>query len=1235
MTVRVRLLGPLEVAADGVSRPIQGFRRRAVLAVLALQRGEIVSTDRLIDVVWGAATQPVAVNTLQSHVSYLRRMLQSRTAIVARPPGYLLDLGAGSTDVEVAEELIRQGTRSADLAHRTRQMRAALDLWRGRPLADVAGVAWLEEQAQRLDQLWLHATHTLIESRLALGEHAELVPDLEHLARDHPLDEQIQGQLIVALYRTGRQADALAAYHRLRRTLGEELGINPSQALRDLEAAVLRQDPVLQAAPARIQVHPPSAAPAPVVGGVRLGDAELVGRQGEAATLRDALESTSRGAGGAVFLIGEPGIGKTRLATETSRTAASLGLTVLCGRAAATAVQFRPLSEALLSVLRRSAPPDDPDLQPYLPALSRLVPEWRSARTATMDDSPVVLAEAILRLTIALGRGRGCVLVLEDLHDADADTLEVIDYLVDNADREPLLVIGTARSDPSAALELLRAAQRRRTAEVIELVRLGDDEVRQLAGACLDATADEVPEPVVERLLATADGVPLHVEELLAAMVDDRVLVRTELGWTVVGPASSRLPVSLATTLSERADRLGPQAALLLRVAALLGRRFPALTAGSAAGLNATALLGCLRAAVDAHLLVPEDDPQWYAFRHVLTAEALRARLLPMERTALARRAAESIESAPPSSFDGRELVTGELWQTAGEPGRAAELFGVAGRRAADHGAVSTAISLLERAMSMVDADPAGGLPAELGETLVEAYAQAGRINDAYRLGALLDHRVAPERRASARLRLARVAAAAGDWQQGLDEVAHARKFLEERPDPAVDARMDAVEAQLAFGNPTADRRTEAWRLAEQALHAAEATGQPDVACHALETLGRIARLNDLTEGDALYQRGLAVAQEHGLVSWQIKLMNQLGAHAGMRAGETGLLTEALEAANQAGALVTALDIELELSIVRICRGDLAAAGAALSRCEETAARLKLTHIRLLALGGMIIVAGQLGRRAEVDTLLDRFRELGGEDDDVSSGVHGIGLAFFHLLSEEPDLAWAELAGAASQESRRPTSYLSFVPGPHLLLAVLTGRSGWAEFAALSRSAHAQAGWNRQFLVLAEAVLHAREGRDDEAGRAMTRFLEVSQPYQLARHLGLRLVAPDAIEGGWGEPVSWLRTAEGYFHERAPQVARTCRTLLRGAGAAAPQHRQGSDALPPEARERGITVREYEVLCLIAERLSNKEIGRRLFLSPRTVEKHVANLLAKVGAADRSHLATVGACQPRRPEESG
>lgn len=273
------------------------------------------------------------------------------------------------------------------------------------------------------------------------------------------------------------------------------------------------------------------------------------------------------------------------------------------------------------------------------------------------------------------------------------------------------------------------------------------------------------------------------------------------------------------------------------------------------------------------------------------------------------------------------------------------------------------------------------------------------------------------------------------------------------------------------------------------------------------------------------------------------------------------------------------------------------------------------------------MVAAHRSRREEAATLLSSFRELGGEEEDFASAVHGFGLAIGHLLQEDRQAALAAVNDAAEREARQPTSYLSFILGPHLLLSVLDGRQGRKECAALAGSVHAQAGWNKVFIHLAQAVV-------DSSDEAMAEFLRASTAYPIARHLGLRLVAPHAIDHGWGEPTSWLRTAEAYFHDTSAPVARACRELLRRAGVPVPQHRRGSALLPEQVRERGISVREFEVLSLVGQRLSNGEIRKRLFISVRTVEKHIASLLAKTGAAARPELVAF-AQQVSAGEQSG
>ncbi len=315
--MQVRLLGPVDLMVRGASRPVPGLRRKAVLAALALQPGRVLGTDHLIDVVWGDAAPATAANTLQSHVSQLRRFL-GRDAIVARPPGYLLDLAGQSTDVQAAERLIGEAGRAADPSDAVARLGAAVALWRGQPLADLAGLAWFDDHARRLELLLLQARQALGDVRLAVGEHALLVPELEAFSRQYPLDERIHGQLMLALYRCGRQSDALEVYHRLRRTLDDELAMRPGQSLRDLEAAILRQDPSLDPPAAPVTGTPTPVVPAQLPPALHA----FTGRGQELAWLDGLLDRAATGQPErpVALLItavsGTAGVGKTTLAVH-------------------------------------------------------------------------------------------------------------------------------------------------------------------------------------------------------------------------------------------------------------------------------------------------------------------------------------------------------------------------------------------------------------------------------------------------------------------------------------------------------------------------------------------------------------------------------------------------------------------------------------------------------------------------------------------------------------------------------------------------------------------------------------------------------------------------------------------------------------------------------------------------------------------------------------------------------
>lgn len=239
------MLGPLEVVdEDGVVR-LGGGKERSLLALLLLHAGEIVSTDRIVDELWPDEPPAQAAKTVQVYVSRLRRRL-GEDRIVTRSPGYGLVLGSSSLDIARLEQLIA-AARDEPPRAATALLREALSLFRGPVLADVAHEAFAQPAIQRWEGLRLVALEARVEADLALGRAAELVPELEALVASHPFRERLRAQLSLALYRTGRQADALAAIREGRRALVDELGLEPAEELKALERSILAHDPALDA----------------------------------------------------------------------------------------------------------------------------------------------------------------------------------------------------------------------------------------------------------------------------------------------------------------------------------------------------------------------------------------------------------------------------------------------------------------------------------------------------------------------------------------------------------------------------------------------------------------------------------------------------------------------------------------------------------------------------------------------------------------------------------------------------------------------------------------------------------------------------------------------------------------------------------------------------------------------------------------------------------------------------
>jgi predicted ATPase/DNA-binding SARP family transcriptional activator/Tfp pilus assembly protein PilF len=313
-----RILGSLEVRDGAHVVDVGGERQRALLALLLVRANEVVSVDRLLDELWEGSPPQGARTTLRSHVSRLRKALggEARAKLLTRAPGYVLQLDASQLDAARFKHLVTQGRQAleaGDWPAASATLHQALELWRGPALTEFASVLSIQAEVIRLEELRLTATEDRVEADLAMGRHGELVGELEMLVAEHPLRERLWGQLILALYRSGRQAEALQAYRQLRHRLTEELGIEPSLALRRLEEEVLLQKPSLEWTPPE-PGEPSSARP---IGATRHNLpaplTSFIGREGEVAEVRTLVETCRL-----VTLTGAGGCGKTRLALEVA-----------------------------------------------------------------------------------------------------------------------------------------------------------------------------------------------------------------------------------------------------------------------------------------------------------------------------------------------------------------------------------------------------------------------------------------------------------------------------------------------------------------------------------------------------------------------------------------------------------------------------------------------------------------------------------------------------------------------------------------------------------------------------------------------------------------------------------------------------------------------------------------------------------------------------------------------------
>ncbi|WP_344192967.1 BTAD domain-containing putative transcriptional regulator [Pedococcus aerophilus] len=666
--MRVGVLGTAEARLDGVPVDLGTRKQRALVAALALNHGRPVSVDALVDLLWPAGAPPGVNGTLQAYVAGLRRSLEPdraarapSTVLVTVAPGYALRVGDDDLDAARFDTAVgrahrrlghagrvqdRRGLTAEELAGIVADLDSALAQWRGQPYVDLEDAPSAVAERARLEELRLAALEDRAVASLELGQHATVAGELEALTSAHPLRERLWGLRALALTRSGRQAEALDALREVREVLADELGLEPGPDLRDLQAAILRQDPSLQwrppSAPSDAQALTRTGRQAGAGAGrssVRLGEIEsvvptlppwpMVGREAQLAAVVEQLERADAGTSSFVALVGEPGIGKSRLAAELASAAGARGAAVLLGRCS-----------------QDDGAPPLWSWQQVLRGMGRDLPELPDDGSA-----PFRVWEEIVADVVEAARGRTVVIILDDLHWADVASLRVLRLLVESVAAARLLVVGTWRSrpEPDGALADVAEALARRHALRVDLHGLAPGEVSRV----VETIAGSLPTSAQAQELAhRTDGNPFFLVEYARLARDGGGLVALE------GEANP--PSAVNDVLTRRLQRLPEAALAALRWAAVLGRQFDLATLAEVAQTDEDDLLDSLDPALEAGLL-REDGIGLYLFGHALVRDTIYNSLSATRRARAHARVASTLQGRA-----GRETELARHWLGAG-----------------------------------------------------------------------------------------------------------------------------------------------------------------------------------------------------------------------------------------------------------------------------------------------------------------------------------------------------------------------------------------------------------------------------------------------------------------------------------------------------------------------------------------------------------------------------------------
>jgi DNA-binding SARP family transcriptional activator len=757
-----RILGPLEVHGEDGPIDVRGRKPRAVLAVLLLHPNQPVSAERLAVALWGHDAPAGAVRTVQVNVSRLRKALRNGDILTTTPAGYRLRVLPGELDADRFEDLVEDGRRAmaagqADAAGRL--LREALALWRGPPLGDLEFEPFAPTEIARLEEQHEAAIAARVDADLAAGRHEELVGELRRLVAEHPTHEPFVGQLMLALYRSGRQSDALDAYREARQRLIEESGVEPGDELRALQNAILQQDRKLgldrtgelDAAGApplsgELEVDVERGEPGP---GVELGRlprrlqqamrAQFVGRDVEMNALADAWADAKVEGPGLVLVEGTAGIGKTRVAAQFADRASREGAVVLYGRCDEDlGAPYQPWID-ILDQYREIAPPAliERHNEAFGPVLARLVPELgrgggaEAPRTDDPEAERYLLFGAVAHLLAEASADRPLVVVVDDLHWADKPSLLLLRHLFRSGKPMRILVVGVCWDGSGDPSDALRDLMREPEATRLDLQGLTLDDVLELFEAATQRPPSASERSFADDLTVETNGNPFFLVQILRHLMESGVIAAGPDGWRLTGPVSSiELPEMVRHVIARRTRRLGMPAAELLQVAAVIGREFDADVLAKVAGQEEPSVLDALADAVAARLVVEQGGLR-FAFSHALLNRALAAELLAARRARLHVAIADAVEALRDDANAG-EIAHHRL--AAGmEPDRAIEAAERAGAwalaRLAPHEAIRWFDAARKSLLATHPDDQAGLCEVLIG--LGEAQRQAG--DGAYR----------------------------------------------------------------------------------------------------------------------------------------------------------------------------------------------------------------------------------------------------------------------------------------------------------------------------------------------------------------------------------------------------------------------------------------------------------------------------------------------------------------------